>query len=114
MRRVLAAGILLIRFVWQVVVSGTSTAAIVLRPGRLPADGLIRFDYAPMSPAGAALLGCLVTLTPGTTVIDIDLERHEMLLHLLDKSQAEAAVSTIRREFEAYVALLFALPEETK
>ena len=64
-----------------------------------------------MSPTGAALLGCLVTLTPGTTVIDIDMARHEMLLHLLDLSQAEATVASIRKEFEPYVTLLCNEPE---
>lgn len=111
MGRVAAAGMLLSRFLWQVLVSGVTTARIVLRRGPPPPAGLIRMGFAPMSQTGAALLGCLVTLTPGTTVIDIDLERHEMLLHLLDLSTAEAAVASIREEFERYLILLFQEPE---
>jgi multisubunit Na+/H+ antiporter MnhE subunit len=107
-----AAGTLLLRFIWQVLVSGVSTARIVLSPGPKPPAGLIRLGFAPMSPAGAALLGCLVTLTPGTTVIDIDLARHEMLLHVLDLSRAEATVASIRQELECYVTRLFGPPEE--
>ena len=110
MGRVAAAGTLLLRFLWQVLVSGVSTARIVLRRGRPPA-GLIRMGFAPMSETGAALLGCLVTLTPGTTVIDIDMARREMLLHLLDLSRAEATVASIREEFESYVTLLCNEPE---
>jgi multisubunit Na+/H+ antiporter MnhE subunit len=110
MGRVVAAGTLLLRFLWQVLVSGVSTARIVLRPGPQPPAGLIRMGFAPMSETGAALLGSLVTLTPGTTVIDIDMARHEMLLHLLDLSQAEATVASIREEFECYVTLLFNEP----
>lgn len=100
---------LLLRFVWQVLVSGLATARTVLRPGPLPRAGLIRMEYAPMSEAGAALLGCLVTLTPGTTVIDIDPARREMLIHVLDLSQAQAAVASIRDEFEQYVVRLLPL-----
>jgi len=107
MGRVAAAGTLLLRFLWQVLVSGVSTAHIVLRPGPRPPAGLIRMGFAPMSQTGTALLGCLVTLTPGTTVIDIDMARHEMLLHLLDLSKAEATVASIRKEFQPYVTLLF-------
>lgn len=110
MNRLPLAAVLLLRFLWQVLVSGVATARVVLRPGPLPRAGLIRMEYAPMSPAGAALLGCLVTLTPGTTVIDIDPARREMLLHLLDVVQAEAAVASIREEFEQYLARL--LPPE--
>jgi hypothetical protein len=34
-----------------------------------------------------------------------------MLLHLLDLSQAEATVASIREEFEHYLILLFNTPE---
>lgn len=112
MGRAAAAGILLLRFVWQVLVSGVSTARIVLRPGPKPTPGLIRMRFAPMSETGAALLGCLVTLTPGTTVIDIDMARHEMLVHLLDLSAAAATVASIREEFECYVTRLVGQPED--
>ena len=110
MERVAAAGTLLLRFLWQVLVSGVSTARIVLRPGPRPPAGLIRMGFAPMSQTGAALLGCLVTLTPGTTVIDIDMARREMLLHVLDLSASAAAVVSIREDFERYVLRLFGFP----
>lgn len=64
-----------------------------------------------MSPTGAAVLGALVTLTPGTTVIDIDLQQRKMLLHLLDTRDLETAITTIRRDFEADIGTLFP-PEE--
>jgi len=106
MRRLPLAGVLLLRFLWQVLVSGLDTARTVLRPAPLPRAGLIRMEYAPMSESGAVLLACLVTLTPGTTVIDIDPARRVMLLHVLDADQAQAAVAAIRDEFEQYVARL--------
>ncbi len=107
-----AAAILLLRFLWQVLVSGFTTAGIVVRRGQPPPAGLIRMEYAPMSETGTVLLGCMVTLTPGTTVVDIDLDRHEMLLHLLDLTDAEATVASIRQEFERYLTQLFGLQEE--
>ena len=112
MRRATAAAILLLRFFWQVLVSGFTTARIVVRRGPPPPAGLIRMEYTPMSETGTMLLGCMVTLTPGTTVIDIDLDRHEMLLHVLDLSDAETTVASIRHEFEHHLTPLFGLPEE--
>jgi hypothetical protein len=35
-----------------------------------------------------------------------------MLLHLLDLSEAEATVASIREEFERYLTLLFGAPED--
>lgn len=111
MSRPVAALVLLLRFLWQVLVCAFATARIVLRPGELPRSGLIRIGFAPMSEGAAVLLGCLVTLTPGTTVIDIDMARREMLLHVLDLSASAAAVASIREDFERHVLRLFAAPE---
>ena len=53
-----------------------------------------------MSPTGVAILGAVVTLTPGSSTVDIDLERGEIVLHLLDLSKAEESLAAIRRDFE--------------
>lgn len=107
MSRALAAVVLLVRFAWQVVLAGAATAWIIIRPGRRPVPGLVRMRYDDLNETGAVLLASLVTLTPGTTALDIDPERHTLLLHLLDRGDAEAAVAGIRRHFERYLIVLF-------
>lgn len=97
---------LLARFVTHSVTAGITTTRLILRR-RPPPAGLVRVRFAPMSETGAAVLGAMVTLTPGSSVIDIDMARREMLLHLLDTRQAEATVAAIRRDFERDVAALF-------
>ena len=101
---------LLVLFLRAVAVSVVQTMAIILRRtcGRpCPRAGLVRMRFAPMSENGATLMGCLITLTPGTTTVDIDMERREMLLHLLDLDGAEDAVAGIRREFEPSIVRIF-------
>jgi multicomponent K+:H+ antiporter subunit E/multicomponent Na+:H+ antiporter subunit E len=107
MSRARATAVLLVRFLWQVLVSGLGTARVILVATDRLRPGLVRFPYAPMSEGGAAVLGALVTLTPGTTTVDIDPEGREMLLHLLDTSDADGTLARIRRDFERYVAVLF-------
>jgi multisubunit Na+/H+ antiporter MnhE subunit len=97
------------RFLWSCVAGGIATARIILRR-EPPPSGLVRMRFAPMSATGAATLGALVTLTPGSSAVDVDPERREMLLHLLDLREAEATVAAIRRDLEGDVAALF--PEE--
>lgn len=99
--KLLTATTLLLRFLWQVVVSGAVTAWLIVRPGRRPRSGLVRMRYTNLSDAGVSILGCLISLTPGTTTIDIDPDRGELLLHMLDADGAPGAVDGIRREFEA-------------
>lgn len=98
---------LLWRFPLAVVSGGVQTLWVIARGRRRPAAGLVRLAYAPMSPLGAALLACLVTLTPGTTTLELDLQRRELLLHLLDVGGAEAAILSIRRDFERPLLRLF-------
>jgi multisubunit Na+/H+ antiporter MnhE subunit len=111
MRKAIAAIVLALRFVVAVVVAGFATIGVILKsgvPGRAPPPvALLRVGFAPMDERGAAILGCLVSLTPGTTTLDIDMDRHELLLHVLDASDPEAVVASIRRDFEPGLVTLF-------
>jgi multicomponent K+:H+ antiporter subunit E/multicomponent Na+:H+ antiporter subunit E len=100
MRRAGIAVALAATFLWQVVNSGVVTAWLILRPGQRPQPALVRMPFAGLNETGAALLGCMITLTPGTTAIDIDMERGEMLVHLLDGSDPEASLASVHADFE--------------
>ncbi len=107
--RPLIMGRLILRFVFQCFLSGISTARIILK-GAPPAAGVVKLYLAPMNSTGAAALGALVTLTPGSSTIDIDMENRVMLVHLLDARQAKTSIEAIRRDFERDITLLF--PED--
>jgi multisubunit Na+/H+ antiporter MnhE subunit len=111
MSRIRAGAVLLLRFL-RAVVSGLQTAAVILRGGvrrgRLPRTGFVRVAIAPMSARGTALLACLVSLTPGTSVIEVDLASHSIVLHLLDLDSAADTLAGIRRDFEPALVAWFA------
>lgn len=115
LRKPIAAVVLLLRFLRAVVVSGVQTLRVIIvsgRPGAPPPPvALLRMRFAPMSADGAALLGCMITLTPGTTTLDIDMQRRELLLHVLDASDPEGMVQGIRDEFESSLVVLFGEPQ---
>lgn len=114
MSKAFTALVLLAIFLKAVVISGLQTIRIIVVTGvtgRRPKAGLVRMRFAPMTENGATLLGCLISLTPGTTTVDIDMERGEMLLHLLDVSGAEEAVAGIRADFEPSIVRLFGTEE---
>lgn len=106
MNRLLAVLLLLRNFLRDVVTGGWATARLTLsaRPLR---PGLVRMAYDDLPEEAAVVLGVLITLTPGTTTVDIDPQRREFLLHMLDVEHADAALSAIRRDFVAPVAVLF-------
>lgn len=106
-----AALVLLLRFLKAVVLSGVQTVQVILRSStgeRLPPPAaLLRVRFAPMNEQGAAILGCMITLTPGTTTLDIDMEKRELLLHVLDASDPDGMVAGIRTDFEPGLVALF-------
>ena len=107
MSRLQAVLQLALGFLLQLVLSGVSTVRIILSPRPRIQPVLVRFAFAPMSEGGAALLAAMVTLTPGTTVVDIDMVSRTMLVHLLDGRNEAASLAIIRRYFEGPVATLF-------
>jgi multisubunit Na+/H+ antiporter MnhE subunit len=104
MNRLVASIVLTLRFVHALIASGLQTTWVILRGARrherLPPSGLVRIPIAPMSARGTALLACLVSLTPGTSVIEVDAQAHSLVLHLLDIDSAQATLDGIRRDFE--------------
>lgn len=111
MNRTSAVVLLSLRFAWAVVVSGVQTVGLILRHGlgigEPVRSGFVRIDFAPMSAQGAALLGCMITLTPGTTTVDIDMGSRQLVMHMMDARDPEAAVAAIRRDFETGLVALF-------
>jgi multisubunit Na+/H+ antiporter MnhE subunit len=108
--RVLAVIVLLLRFVQHAVSGGVQTLRVILRQRRgAPASPpvLVRVPITPLPPQGSALLGCLLSLTPGSTVIDIDAAEGELLLHVLDPAGVDALVAGIRRDFEPPLRTLY-------
>jgi len=106
MKRLMAALLLSWLFLRDVVLGGWATMGVILSPA--PArSGLVRVAYGDLPEAAALLLGALVSLTPGATTVDIDPDRREFLLHLLDLDQEEAVRRTVLEEFARPLAILF-------
>lgn len=110
-KKIFAAIILALRFLKAVFISGFQTVIVIIEargPGGVqPHVATMRVGFAPMSETGAALLGAMVCLTPGTTTVEIDMERRELLLHVLDARDIDGLVRGIREDFERYIVVLF-------
>lgn len=107
MNKLGAALYLLWRFPVEVVSSGWSTGWLILAGGGRLKPGFARMSYGQLSETGAVALGLLITLTPGTTTVDIDPVRRELLLHLLNACDEEGTMNAIRRRFVRPVRILF-------
>jgi multisubunit Na+/H+ antiporter MnhE subunit len=92
-------GKLVFNFFKGLVLSGWDTAWVIVRDSSTVRSGMTRMPYGDLDPKTASLLGGLISLTPGTTMVSLDLQRRELLLHLLDLERREATITTIQRDF---------------
>lgn len=111
MNKATAAVLLPARFIAAVVVAGWQTLLVIVRHGlhigEPPRTALIRVHFSPMAPSAAALLGCIISLTPGSTVVNIDMAARKMLVHVLDSRDAPSELAAVRRDFEPPLIALF-------
>ena len=106
MSPVVAVPVLLYGLLADLALSALRVARLILLRER-PASGYVRMRYAPMSDRGATILASFVAIAPGSTVIHLDLEQRELVLHLLDLEIAPILVAEIRRDFERPLVSLF-------
>lgn len=107
MNKLQALLVLLWRFISAMLLSAWATSRIILTGSDAPRRGFARFAYDDLHEAGVVVLAALVTLTPGTSTVDIDLQRRELLLHVLDTEDIENTLNTIRRDFLLPLRCLF-------
>lgn len=99
MKLLFACSLLLLNFIRAIITSGVATAVLIIKgmpPGQ---DGYVRFSYGDLSDNLAGLLGAMITLTPGTTLIAIDSEQRELELHFLDLRSREDTLHSIEQDF---------------
>ena len=99
--------LLLWRLASAMLISAWATSRIILGSSDAPRRGFARFAYDDLDEAGVVLLAALVTLTPGTSTVDIDPIRRELLLHVLDSDDIETTLSALRRDFLLPLRSLF-------
>lgn len=72
---------------WQILVSNLRIAWLVLRVRQRIEPTFVRVAPGVSGASALTLLGCSITLTPGTLTVDID--ENEMVIHALDVASAE-------------------------
>jgi multicomponent K+:H+ antiporter subunit E len=76
-------------------------------PGRLrPAFIEVPLDID--QPLAIALLGSIVTMTPGTVSSEVSEDRRRLLVHVLDAPDPDAVVRQIKSRYERRLKEIFA------
>lgn len=92
----------------DIVRSNIAVACIVLRPGApRHAPGFVDIPLELRDRVGLAVLGCIITATPGTTWSGYDDVAGTLTLHVLDLEDAGAMRATIKGRYERRLQEIF-------
>lgn len=89
--------VLLSRFLYDLCVASFNVAWLAIRPGPPPGSAVILVNLVSHSELRQTLTGELVSLVPGSLLIELDSRGRRMWLHVLDAGTPEK-VSTARRK----------------
>jgi multicomponent Na+:H+ antiporter subunit E len=89
-----------LRFSRELVQSNIEVALHVMRPRMRFRPGILRIPLEPMSDAQITMLANMLTLTPGTAVLDISQNNSHLIVHVLDIPDPERTIRSIKEGLE--------------
>ncbi|HWJ78600.1 MAG TPA: Na+/H+ antiporter subunit E [Niallia sp.] len=87
-------------FLRELVLSNIEVLKIILRPNLKVTPGIFALETDLTKDWEITILCNLITLTPGTLVVDISHDNKILYIHAMDISDKEAAISSIKNTFE--------------
>lgn len=92
--------VLIVRFLYDLVVASVEVAWIAIRPAAPPPSAVVRVDLTCRSELLMTITSELVSLVPGSLLIDIDPALGRIWLHILDGSHPDTP-ERVRRQVQA-------------
>lgn len=88
--------------------SNLAVMRVILRGGNRPVNsGFVAIDLSLRDDNALALLGCILTATPGTAWLEFDRQTGVLMIHVLDLENGERWSELIRRRYEAPLKEIF-------
>ncbi len=84
----------------EVVVANLELARLVLWKPHVITPALVKIPLDIKSDHGIFLLGSMITLTPGTLLIDVSIDRKFVYVHITHTSDPQSVVDFIKTKFE--------------
>lgn len=100
MSRIIAIAKLTILFTRELIKANWEVFTIILSPKMNITPGIFKYDTALKSKWEVTLLSLLITLTPGTLVVDVSDDNQSLYIHALHITDVQNLVSSIRDGFE--------------
>ncbi|HHY20463.1 MAG TPA: Na+/H+ antiporter subunit E [Bacilli bacterium] len=91
---------LVLIFIRELILSNISVLKLVLAPNLNMQPGIFAYKTELKSDWEITILSSLITLTPGTLVIDVSDDNSTLYIHAIDVPDAEETIQSIKDSFE--------------
>lgn len=98
--RVIAVFKLLFIFLKELVLSNISVLKVVLKPKLDMRPGIFAYETVLTKDWQITILSNLITLTPGTLVVDVSDDNKILYIHAMDIADVDEAITSIKESFE--------------
>jgi multicomponent Na+:H+ antiporter subunit E len=90
------------------VLAGTWDVALrVLHLRGLRGSGIVRVPFGDRTAQGVAVSALATTLSPGSVLVDLDHDRREMLVHVIDATDPDGVRERMQRFYDRYQRRVF-------
>ncbi|TFH61590.1 Na+/H+ antiporter subunit E [Peribacillus frigoritolerans] len=100
LNRVYAVVLLLLIFARELILSNISVLKAVLKPSLDMRPGIFAFETTLTKDWEITILSNLITLTPGTLVVEVSEDNRFLYIHAMDIADKDEAVDSIKNTFE--------------
>lgn len=87
-------------FLKELVLSNISVLKVILQPQLNMKPGIFAFETVLQKPWEITVLSNLITLTPGTLVIEVSEDNRTLYIHAMNIDDVQAEIESIRHSFE--------------
>lgn len=91
---------LILIFIKELILSNVAIVKIVLKPTLDMRPAIFAMDTELTKDWQITLLSSLITLTPGTLVIDVSEDNKTLFIHAMNIGEVEAEINSIKNSFE--------------
>lgn len=103
LHKVVAVLLLLGVFIRELLIANFDVFKTITRPKLELKPGIFTYDTELKSDWQITLLSCLITLTPGTLVLDISSDNKTLFIHALNISEIPEMQTSIKNSFERLI-----------
>jgi multicomponent K+:H+ antiporter subunit E/multicomponent Na+:H+ antiporter subunit E len=93
--------------IWEIVIGSVRVAAIVMGLRKLEHPGIVAVPIGERSKFGVVVTGITTSLAPGSIVLDVDWDRHMMLVHVIDASDPDQVRADMQNLYDRYQRKVF-------